>query len=130
MPRKRVVRKPELTPQEFIFRASVEPSFRKKYFRNPDLLGEEYQITHVDLQSIKGIDFAQLTKELDAFTSLEMVKVGLGFEASHTKNSHTSHTDGGHSNSSHSNGADDVMRSVLDRVLTDDVMQLRDKFRR
>lgn len=108
--------KPTLTAQEFIFRVALEPDFREKFLANPGHLSNEYDISEADLQSIKRIDAAKLSKELAGINASELVKIG-GLVANHCNDSHTNHMKDNHSQNSHDKGCDDIVGRVIERVV-------------
>jgi hypothetical protein len=117
--------KPYLSTQEFIFRAATEVEFREKYLTNIELLAKDYEVSHVDLESLKRIDAKKLEKDLSGIKSTELLNVGAIFNANHCKDSHIDHSKEGHTNNSHSKGCDDVIKGLVEHVVLPEALAAR-----
>lgn len=109
--------KKPLTLQEFIFRSATELEFRKKYFANPRLLAKDYEVKHIDLESIERINFGKLEKELKDLQTSELIKADLGMAANHCNSSHALHSKDAHTQNSHTNGCDDILTEAIQQVI-------------
>lgn len=110
-------KKHSLNVATFIYNATKDAEFRDTYLADPDKLGEEYEMTDTDLNSIKSLDRAKIGSQIESFGRLNLISDKIGMAASHTKDSHTSHAKDAHSNSSHSNGADSLVEGRLDLLV-------------
>ena len=109
--------RPNLTMSRFIYLTSTNPEFREKYVDNVSKLFSDYDILEEDRKKIDDIDAAELQKQIDSFSKLNLIQNNIGLVATHDKNSHTSHNEGSHSNSAHSNGADERISNRLDTIV-------------
>jgi len=110
-------KKPSLSVSKFIFNASSNEAFRKKYLADPSKLAHEFDMTDSDMADIQALDLKKVSAQIAAFAKLDLLKGDVNLAATHCKDSHTSHTKDAHSNSSHSNGCEDMASLRMNEVV-------------
>ncbi len=98
-----IIHKKSMDPQLFIFLAATDNQFRYKYFFNPALLAEDFDISEENLAIIQQIDFVALSKDLKELEGQILRNPIVSPADTCHDNKHSSSLGSGHSNSTHSN---------------------------